>query len=1120
MSGATLLGVFSGDVVILNTAGVAGTFTSQNVGTGITVTVAGLTISGAQAGDYTLTEPTTTANITPAGLTATGIAAANKVYNANTAATLNTSGATLVGVLSGDTVTLNTGGATGNFASQNVGTGITVTVAGLTISGAQAGDYALTEPTTTANITPAGLTVSGITAANKVYNASTVATLNTSSATLVGVFSGDTVALKTSGATGTFASESVGTGITVTVAGLTISGAQTSDYALTEPTTTANITPAGLTVSGITAANKVYNASTVATINTSSATLVGVLSGDTVNLNTSGATGIFASQNVGTGITVTVAGLTISGAQAGDYTLTEPMTTANITPASLTVTGITAANKVYNASTAATLNTSGATLVGVLSGDTVNLNTSGATGTFASQNAGTGITGTVAGLTIRGAQAGDYTLTEPMTTANITPAGLTVTGIAAANKVYNANTAATLNTSGATLVGVLSGDTVTLNTSGATGIFASQDVGTGITVTVAGLTIRGAQAGDYTLTEPMTTANITPAGLTVTGIAAANKVYNANTAATLNTSGATLVGVLSGDTVNLNTSGATGIFASQDVGTGITVTVAGLTISGAQAGDYALTEPITPANITPAGLTVTGITAANKVYNASTAATLNTSSATLVGVLSGDTVNLNTSGDTGTFASQNVGTGIAVTVAGLTISGAQAGDYTLSEPTTTANITSASLTVPGITAANKVYNASTAATLNTSSATLVGALSGDTVNLKTSGATGTFAFANVGTGITVTVAGLTISGAQAGDYTLSEPTTTANITPASLTVTGITAANKVYNASTAATLNTSSAALVGVVSGDTVNLNTAGATGTFASKNAGTGIAVTVAGPTISGAQAGDYTLTEPTTTANITPAALTVMGVGANNKVYDGTTSATLTYLRPALVGVISGDAVTLNTSAVTGTFASKNAGNKITVTVAGLALGGAQAADYALTQPTTMANITKATLTFTANNKTKVYGSANPPLTYTPTGFVNGENASVFTGAPTLSTTVTASTGVGSYAITIGLGTLSAANYSFALANGALTVTPATLKVTANNARRAVRSPNPTFADTITGFVNHDPHSVVSGAASLTTTATKNSPPGTYVITAARGTLRAANYVFVFVNGVLTIT
>ena len=92
--------------------------------------------------------------VNPAVLTVSGITAANKVYNASTAATLNTSGATLVGVFSGDTVILNTGSATGTFASQNVGTGITVTVAGLTIVGAQSGNYTLTQPTTTASITP------------------------------------------------------------------------------------------------------------------------------------------------------------------------------------------------------------------------------------------------------------------------------------------------------------------------------------------------------------------------------------------------------------------------------------------------------------------------------------------------------------------------------------------------------------------------------------------------------------------------------------------------------------------------------------------------------------------------------------------------------------------------------------------------------------------------------------------------------------------------------------------------------------------------------------------------------------------------------------------------------
>ena len=73
-----------------------------------------------------------------------------------------------------------------------------------------------------------------------------------------------------------------------------------------------------------------------------------------------------------------------------------------------------------------------------------------------------------------------------------------------------------------------------------------------------------------------------------------------------------------------------------------------------------------------------------------------------------------------------------------------------------------------------------------------------------------------GNNITVTVSGLTISGAQAGDYTLAQPATTANITPAALTITGSITADKVYDGTTKATLNAASAALAGVVAGERV----------------------------------------------------------------------------------------------------------------------------------------------------------------------------------------------------------------------------------------------------------------------------------------------------------------
>ncbi len=97
---------------------------------------------------------------------------------------------------------------------------------------------------------------------------------------------------------------------------------------------------------------------------------------------------------------------------------------------------------------------------------------------------------------------------------------------------------------------------------------------------------------------------------------------------------------------------------------------------------------------------------------------------------------------------------------------------------------------------------------------------------------------------------------------------------------------------------------------------------------------------------------------------------------------------------------------------------------------------------------------------------------------------------------------------------------NYMTATASVTLVVNMATLTVTANSASRPYGTANPAFTSTITGFVNGDTQtSAVTGAPSLTTTATTASPAGTYPITAALGTLVAANYTFTFVNATLTV-
>src|SRR5678815_3114823 len=110
--------------------------------------------NGADAANYTANSTASaTADITARGLTVLGISAADKVYDATTTATINADSATLTGVLSGDTVTLAAGSATGAFATKNAGTGKVVNVSGLGLNGADAANYSLTQPATTASIT-------------------------------------------------------------------------------------------------------------------------------------------------------------------------------------------------------------------------------------------------------------------------------------------------------------------------------------------------------------------------------------------------------------------------------------------------------------------------------------------------------------------------------------------------------------------------------------------------------------------------------------------------------------------------------------------------------------------------------------------------------------------------------------------------------------------------------------------------------------------------------------------------------------------------------------------------------------------------------------------------------
>ncbi|WP_172637512.1 YDG domain-containing protein, partial [Sediminibacterium salmoneum] len=396
--------------------------------------------------------------------------------------------------------------------------------------------------------------------------------------------------------------------------------------------------------------------------------------------------------------------------------------------------------------------------------------------------------------------------------------------------------------------------------------------------------------------------------------------------------------------------------------------------------------PASTVNVKP--LTITGLTANNKNYDGLTTATLS-GTATLNGGLVGSDV-VTISAGTANFASKTVGTGKTVTATGFSLSGADAAKYSVTQPTIpNADITAINLTITGLTATSRAYNGLTTATL-AGTAALSGVVSGDVVTIDAVG-TASFADKTVGTAKPVTVIGYTINGADAANYTLIQPAgLTADITAINLTITGLTATSRAYNGLTTATL-AGTAALSGVVSGDVVTIDAVG-TASFATKTVGTAKPVTVIGYTINGGDAANYTLTQPAgLTADITAIALTISGVTADNRLYNGLTAATLTGTA-ALVGVVSGDAVTLGGTAAA-SFATATVGLAKAVTVTGYSISGADAANYTLTQPTGLtADITPAPLTITADSVRKYHGEtiANPSTgvtAFTSTGLVNGE-------------------------------------------------------------------------------------------------------------------------------------
>ena len=613
----------------------------------------------------------------------------------------------------------------------------------------------------------------------------------------------------------------------------------------------------------------------------------------------------------------------------------------------------------------------------------------------------------------------------------------------------------------------------------------------------------GGQAG--------TNANITAATITLTAAGNISKVYDASANISITSGNYSVSGLITGDTLTLSNL-STALFDNANVVNASSVSVNNLAMTGVAGNrasalsDYALQTTAlnwgsggqsgTNAFITPANLTITANSAVTQ-YGLGT--NLTSVGYTTNGLVANQSVGGITLSSNGSAVSTNVGN-YSITASNVSNNGSfNTTNYNVAYVDGNLQVTPANITVIA-NDQSRTYGGSNPTTGTVTLASGSTLYNGDTLGNASLASTAT-AISNVGS-YNLTASAQTMSNGSAGNYNITYTNGTLTVNPANLTVTA-NSANLTYNGSQQSVSGFTGS---GFVNNETIAVLT----------NVSAGAVGTNAGNYVSQANgtATNYNLTFVNGTLTINKAALTVAGNSVNTT-YSGVAQNVSGFTVSGLQGTDT--VATLTSISATGANGT-NAGVYINAVTVGTE------ANYVLTGTNGTLNIAKALVTVSADNQTRLYGQSNPTLTQSMTGFVNGETALTanVAGSSAASTLATNLTGVGNYTIASSVGNLSAANYNFTAANGTLTINKAHLTVTADDQSRVYGSANPTFTQTITGFVNGEnaTSAVVTGAAVGSSAANATTNVGNYTIAGNTGSLAAANYDFAAANGTLTIT
>ncbi|WVN40957.1 MBG domain-containing protein [beta proteobacterium MWH-UniP1] len=1047
-----------GDSTLSVTAGVAGTSTSGNFNYGTH------SIGVASAVDklgYSLSYTPGTLTVGKRAVSVSGVSAADKPYDGSDSATLSYANLSFGNSIAGDLLTITAG--SGKFDNKNAGENKTVSLTNFSYGGADLGNYTVTDqPSVMANITKRVVSLSAV----KTYDGSNSLTgSQVTIGNLVGseklTYTGATSSSKHVAAAGKYIDA-------ITLGDATDgSGGLESNYQL--PTLNVANAPVTITAKTLTptisntGVTKVYDGTTAAPDGfTPTYTFSGLITDDTaaVLTNTGAA---YNSATVAGANQITVSGLAIgsitgtNSSQATDYVLdaTSKTVAATISRATLTVTADNKsrvygdANPIFSQ-----------TITGYVNGE--NKTSAGVTGSATGSTVATS-TSDVGSYTITGSTgnlaAANYSFSTADGTLSIGQRAITLT---ASNQSKTYGDALVLGTSAFSLTSgsFATGELATSATlSAANGYAASTTQGVGTyanEIQIAGATGTGGfNASNYSITYTPGSLTINARPVTVTAVAK-TKVYGETDPSLTYNVAADGVGTSRGLANSETLTGALARSAGENVGS---YAIGQGTLINSNNSNYAISYVADNLSVTARPIT---LKASNQSKTYGDALVLGTSAFSLTSgsFATGELATSATlSAANGYAASTTQGVGTyanEIQIAGATGTGGfNASNYSITYTPGSLTINARPVTVTAV-AKTKVYGETDPSLTYSVAADGVGTSRGLANSETLTGALARSAGENVGN---YAIGQGTLINSNNSNYAITYVGNALTITPRTVTL----SATKTYDGSTSLT---GSQVTIGTgVGSETLTYTNASANSKHvagADGNTTTAdnfiAAITLANGS-NGGLAGNYQLpTLNATNAPVTITAKTLTPTVSNTgvtKVYDGTTAAptgfTPTY---TFSGLITDDtaAVLTNTGAA---YNSATVAGANQITVSGLAIGSitgtnsSQATDYVLdaTSKTVAATISRASLTVTADNKSRVYGDANPTFSQTITGYVNGENATSanVTGSATGSSAATATSNVGSYTITGSTGNLAAANYSFTAADGALTVNQRPITVTA---------------------------------------------------------------------------